>query len=230
MAFEETLKKNAVYIADREALYFILTDPGILVPDNGENVDKIGVQDNDEVQKDETGLSYGTVSGRSREELLTEIEGRLAEIRGVGEEESGRVGEGEKSDADILLLDEDFDIANDTEPVEAVSDPISQNEDMLDFDYALPEDPTVDELVDRFLKANPRIEPQREKIDEPVEDITEKIEDKTPGLITETLAKIYLSQQYYTKAIMVYEKLCLKFPEKSSYFATQIEEIERFIS
>ena len=48
-------------------------------------------------------------------------------------------------------------------------------------------------------------------------------------LITDTLANIYLKQGNYAKAIFAYEKLSLKYPEKSTYFAGQISEIKRLI-
>ena len=52
--------------------------------------------------------------------------------------------------------------------------------------------------------------------------------DKAPedGIITETLASVYSDQQFYSRAIEIYEKLILLYPEKSAYFASLIEKIK----
>ncbi len=49
--------------------------------------------------------------------------------------------------------------------------------------------------------------------------------DSDDGVISESLAKILESQGHTHKAAKMYEKLSLKYPEKSGYFAAQIDKI-----
>jgi hypothetical protein len=88
---------------------------------------------------------------------------------------------------------------------------------------------SASELIDRFIIANPRIEPVKEISRGPQETGSKPLPETEGGFITETLARIYVSQGYYSKAIDIYEKLSLKFPEKSSYFATQIEIVKEYL-
>jgi hypothetical protein len=85
------------------------------------------------------------------------------------------------------------------------------------------------ELIDKFIISNPRIKPQKDKSYLPNDDISKPFVEEAGGLVTETLAKIYISQGYYSKAMDIFEKLSLKFPEKSSYFASQIEKVKEYI-
>ena len=51
--------------------------------------------------------------------------------------------------------------------------------------------------------------------------------DSEEPLCTETLAGIYLEQGYPQEAIDIYSQLCLRYPEKSVYFAALIDEINK---
>ena len=79
------------------------------------------------------------------------------------------------------------------------------------------------ELIDKFIENNPKITPARELVDTPVKPI--EIPDTT-HLMTETLARVYLEQKKYQKAIQAYEILILKYPEKSIFFADRIQNIK----
>jgi len=46
-------------------------------------------------------------------------------------------------------------------------------------------------------------------------------------VVSETLALVHVDQGNYQKAILMYEKLSLKFPKKRSYFATQIKNLNQ---
>ena len=53
--------------------------------------------------------------------------------------------------------------------------------------------------------------------------------DLDESYFTETLAKIYMNQHRYEKALEIIKKLSLKYPKKSAYFADQIRDLEQMI-
>ena len=77
-------------------------------------------------------------------------------------------------------------------------------------------------LIDRFIENNPKISPVKEM--SKIAHIPEQTQDQS-YLMTETLAKVYLEQKKYQKAIQAYEILILKYPEKSTFFADRISDI-----
>ncbi|WP_348798341.1 tetratricopeptide repeat protein [Flavobacterium adhaerens] len=79
-------------------------------------------------------------------------------------------------------------------------------------------------LIDKFIETSPKIPPIK-----PGAVFTPNIDlnkEDNSYLMTETLAKVYLEQKKYQKAIQAYEILILKYPEKSSFFADRIKDIK----
>jgi tetratricopeptide (TPR) repeat protein len=80
------------------------------------------------------------------------------------------------------------------------------------------------ELIDKFIESSPKISPIRQE--EVSKTYAEQSETNNSYLMTETLARVYLEQKKYQKAIQAYEILILKYPEKSSFFAHHISDIK----
>jgi tetratricopeptide (TPR) repeat protein len=84
------------------------------------------------------------------------------------------------------------------------------------------------EIIDRFIKTEPRIVPKENTID-----YTRDLSAENPidtEFMTETLAEIYVKQKKYDKAIVMFQKLSLKFPQKSVYFASRISDINTIVN
>lgn len=79
------------------------------------------------------------------------------------------------------------------------------------------------EIIDKFIAENPQISRPKQEFYNPMVVAQTSVVDKE-NIISETLATIYLNQGYVEKAISVYQKLSLKNPEKSVYFAELIEK------
>lgn len=86
-------------------------------------------------------------------------------------------------------------------------------------------------LIDNFinkepgriqLKDEPEYIPQLEGNDE-----TKPLSEE--GYLTETLAKIYIKQGQYERAIEIIKRLYLNYPKKNVYFADQLRFLEKLI-
>ena len=91
-----------------------------------------------------------------------------------------------------------------------------------DFIEKSAEEPLLPQLG---IKEEVPVKKEMPEEDEP--EAEEDIEDES--YFTETLAKIYVKQQRYSKALEIIKKLNLKYPKKNAYFADQIRFLEKLI-
>lgn len=92
------------------------------------------------------------------------------------------------------------------------------------------------DLIDSFLRKEEERQPGRglDLAEEEDEQTEEEIEEPhlkpiDDSYFTETLARIYVKQKRYDKAIQIIKNLSLKYPEKNVYFADQIRFLEKLI-
>lgn len=85
-------------------------------------------------------------------------------------------------------------------------------------------------LIEQFIKKEPRIQPIRKNDGrEEFEDLSERSTTLNGPLFTESYGKILARQGRFEQAIEVYQKLIAKNPEKITYFAEKIAELQRKI-
>jgi hypothetical protein len=87
---------------------------------------------------------------------------------------------------------------------------------------------TIDKFLEKDEKFSLKIELKNKDEEEILSpDLTIVNKD---DFFSETLAKIYLKQKKYAKALEIIRKLSLHYPEKSLYFADQIRFLEKLIN
>lgn len=77
-------------------------------------------------------------------------------------------------------------------------------------------------VIENFIVKEPKISKLKEESDFVVKEKSDNISH----LMTETLAKLYVEQKLYSKAIKAYQILSEKHPEKEAHFAEQINYVK----
>lgn len=127
-------------------------------------------------------------------------------------------------------------LESDEKPIRTIipdskSEPVDESDilELIENDNGAGAEPL--DLIEKFIAEQPSIPrpatPQRGSGTDEVVDISANSVIEPDELATETLAEIYALQGYIDKAISVYEKLRLKYPEKSNYFADQVQKLKK---
>ncbi|MBQ8051625.1 MAG: hypothetical protein IJ197_08665 [Bacteroidaceae bacterium] len=85
------------------------------------------------------------------------------------------------------------------------------------------------QILDNFLEQG-RITIQEHPDEELQKPQIDTSETATNEIFTETLARIYIKQGKYDKALEIIQRLSLKYPKKNRYFADQIRYLEKIIA
>jgi len=97
-----------------------------------------------------------------------------------------------------------------------------------------------DELINQFIAEQMQLGEQAAKTpianpvgeEEKAEIAEETIDSPTnndDSMLSESLAKMYIARHKYSQALEIIERLSLKFPEKSIYFADQIRFLQKLV-
>jgi len=208
IAFDRELKKTALWVTDRRKLFYLLDDRVLLPVDEDEKIEALEKDNLDII--DFSRLSHAT-------ELAEEyIEEQEAESEAAKELDS-IILSGSASLGSFFEVEDKVDL-------EDFKNTFSKPKEQKD---KAPEKiiSKKDKLIDTFIKEKPKIVPRDPEYNKN-EDFSEKSIKESSDLMTDTLAQIYIKQGLYDKAILTYEKLSLKYPEKKVYFAGQIQKIK----
>ncbi|MBL4652756.1 MAG: hypothetical protein JKY53_07800 [Flavobacteriales bacterium] len=216
--FENELKKTAIYAGDRKVLYYLILHKAFT-----EKLIEIDISISGEIEKTDSTpekiISTQTIEPKLEPSPLDRqiIEQAVAySIEKDVEEITAEVA----ATKTIEEKDEEIDISS-----------LSFTE-WLKFTTGrgekLPKQKSIETLIESFIESEPRIKIPKTEFFSPTELARKSIQDNE-DFVTETLAKIYVAQGNYAKAIKAFERLSLNYPEKSTYFADQIESVKDLI-
>nr|WP_320037865.1 tetratricopeptide repeat protein [uncultured Bacteroides sp.] len=200
LSFGQELRKAALYVADRRVLFNLIEGDKFVIESKKEELSLM----KDEPNLDRTlTLIDSFLSSLPEEPLPVKMEYDLS------------------TDYTTYLLEEDSNIAPDeSADKKEVPTPKFRGQELIDGFIEKAENEDIIKL---------QISEENEvKTLQLIETVTDENEDDE-SYFTETLAKIYVKQQRYSKALEIIKKLSLKYPKKNAYFADQIRFLEKLI-
>ncbi|NRB59968.1 MAG: hypothetical protein HRU50_08560 [Winogradskyella sp.] len=246
--YNNALKTTAAHTTDRSVLFDYITttdfnqnEISLQIKQNFENIKNIEVHNIDDISVDKSVMIDDALKQHIKE---TEgvLDPNLFEVK-ADESSNTTIAEETIIDIDVenITPEEKLNIGKPLEFDKTESHSFSEWLKITSFqpikrDVLLEEEEDTSEektasplesklaIIDKFIDENPKIKPVKK--DAPKLKLVNNDDDVSESLMTETLARIYLEQKNYDKAIQSYKILSLKYPEKNSFFADQIKLVQ----
>ena len=201
-SFNDELRDAALYISDRRVIFNLIEAAHYQLPS---------------IKADEN-TNTGETNGKKEDRTISLIDNFLDSIP---EEENNNDKEKKRkptpADAAIDYVSYLIDIGNTEEQEkEEATAPLMKGQNLID-NFINNEGGKIQ------LKEMPEFLPAAD------DGLTTEDKDDDEGYFTETLAKIYIKQGRYNKALEIIQRLNLNYPKKNAYFADQIRFLEKLI-
>ena len=199
--FDEELRRAAVYITDRKVLFNLVEAAHYQLKANKtDSADKHAQQQ----------------AQRNGNRTISLIDNFLDTIPEEETEENTTKRNPTPADAAVDYVSYLLEIESEEEKRKAAQTPLLKGQDLID-NFINNGNGKIQ------LKEEPEFIPDLEETTQE----TGKVEEE--GYFTETLAKIYIKQGRYAKALEIIQRLNLNYPKKNAYFADQIRFLEKLI-
>ena len=231
--YNDALKKTAAFTTDRDVLFDYITSEAFIQNEISEHI----------LQHSEAIQAMEVVSENVSEQVSLEIDRQLkAEIKKAEAILSPTLFERKEEEKEVEKMI--------NEPLTFTKEETHSFTEWLKLTKATPIDRSDEEaiakessstndverkfeLIEKFIqekkKPSASLKSKSDRTTEENINLAEPFTKTSESLMTETLAKVYLQQKNYTKAIQAYKILILKNPEKSGFFADQIRAIQKLI-
>ena len=245
-SFDEELRRAAIYITDRKVLFQMIEaahyklhtlrkddKPAATQQDNSSRtvalIDNFlesipADEDNEETSKQHR---KPTPADAAVDYVAYLLETEDENNNGEDVQEQQEDGEGKSSGSrtidliDNFIHDGGFNLSTDEEEQE-------QNE-KIDEDLLIPEEQYNLEEATKNMPDTTVEEQEEEETEEEQTESQAQGKETDESYFTETLARIYIKQGRYEKALEIIQRLYLNYPKKNAYFADQMRFLEKLI-
>ncbi len=219
--YNDYLKLTAAYTTDRSLLFDNITAGDLDIHPAPENLIS---KENDSLPE-----TKSSVSGKTAAAEIIPEKGKTEESEKTTDkaspEEILKVGQPLEFKSDETFSFREWLQLSNYEPIDRSKTSTVEEEKSLKKDTdSLKKGAKNMDLIDQFIASSPKINPS---LYDSYTDIAMDSVQENESLMTETLAHVYVEQKKYEKAITAFTILSLKYPEKSSFFAHQIQAIKK---